>query len=184
MVRNVGSAFLSAEANETRKTDFAELGGSFTIQNGILTNDDLQLQAPALRVNGSGTVDLPARSVDYRIEPKAAATLEGQEGNTDVAGVLVPVVVQGPFDDLSYKPDLGNLVDQAIKDPKALKENVKQQLDAVGDATKDLNSAKDIGKALKKVGKEDGKKLLDSLTNGDPDAEDSPAGSLLKGLLK
>ena len=184
MVRNVGSAFLSAEANETRKTDFAELGGSFTIQNGILTNDDLQLQAPALRVNGSGSVDLPAKSVDYRIEPKAAATLEGQEGTSDVAGVLVPVVVQGPFDDLSYKPDLGNLVDQAIKDPKALKKNVKQQLDAVGDATKDLNSAKDIGKALKKVGKEDGKKLLDSLTNSDPDAEDSPASSLLKGLLK
>ena len=184
MVRNVGSAFLSAEANETRKTDFAELGGSFTIQNGILTNNDLQLQAPALRVNGSGTVDLPAKNVDYRIEPKAAATLEGQEGATDVAGVLVPVIVQGPFDDLSYKPDLGNLVEQAITDPNALKENVKQQLDAVGDATKDLNSVGDVKKALKKVGKEDGKKLLESLTTGDPDASDSPAGNLLKGLLK
>ena len=44
MVRNVGTAFLSAEANEARKTDFAELGGSFTIENGILTNDDLLLQ--------------------------------------------------------------------------------------------------------------------------------------------
>lgn len=184
MVRNVGSAFLSAEANETRKTDFAELGGSFTIQNGILTNNDLQLQAPALRVNGSGTVDLPAKLVDYRIEPKAAATLEGQEGTSDVAGVLVPVVIQGPFDDLSYKPDLGNLVEQAIKDPKALKKQVKQQFDAVGGATKDINSAKDIGKALKNVGKKDGKKLLEGLTSGDPDADDSPAGSLLKGLLK
>ncbi|MEM9625624.1 MAG: AsmA family protein [Pseudomonadota bacterium] len=184
MVRNVGSAFLSAEANEARKTDFAELGGSFTIENGIVTNNDLQLQAPALRVNGSGTVDLPAKTVDYRIEPKAAATLEGQEGSTDVAGVLVPVVVQGPFDDLSYKPDLGNLVDQAINDPKALKENVKQQLDAVGDATKDLNSVGDVKKAIKKVGKEDGKKLLEDLTSGDPDAEESPAGNLLRGLLK
>ncbi len=184
MVRNVGSAFLSAEANEARKTDFAELGGSFTIQNGVLTNNDLQLQAPALRVHGSGTVDLPAKTVDYRIEPKAAATLEGQEGSTDVAGVLVPVVVQGPFDDLSYKPDLGNLIDQAIKDPDVLKENVKQQLDAVGGATKDINSVGDVKKALKKVGKEDGKKLLEGLTGGDPDAEDSPAGGLLKGLLK
>lgn len=183
MVRNVGSAFLSAEANETRKTDFAELGGSFIIENGILTNDDLLLQAPALRLSGAGTVDLPQRQVDYRIDPKAAATLEGQEGESEVAGVLVPVVITGPFDDLSYKPDLSGLVDQAIKDPKALKKNVKQQLDALGDSTKDINSTKDVKKALKKIGKDDGKKLLDNLSKGDEDTGDSPAGKLIKGLF-
>lgn len=184
MVRNVGTAFLSAEANETRKTDFAELGGSFTVADGVLRNDDLVLQAPALRVNGSGSVDLPKKRVDYRIEPKAAATLEGQEGATDVAGILVPVVVTGPFDDLSYKPDLSGLVDQAIKDPKALKKQVKEQLGAVGDATKDINSAEDIKKAIKKVGKEDAKNVLDRLTKGDEDTSGSPAGKLLDGLLK
>ncbi|MEM9441142.1 MAG: AsmA family protein [Pseudomonadota bacterium] len=184
MVRNVGSAFLSAEANETRKTDFAELGGTFTIQDGILTNNDLQLQAPGLRINGAGTVDLPSRMIDYRVEPKAAATLEGQTGATDVAGILVPVAVTGPFDDPSFKPDLSGLVDQAIQDPKALKKEVKQQLDAIGGSTKDLNSAKDLKKALKNVGKGDAKDLLNSLTEGDGDAEESPAGSLLRGLLK
>lgn len=184
MVRNVGSAFLSAEANETRKTDFAELSGSFTIENGILTNDDLSLQAPALRINGAGTVDLPSRLIDYRIEPKAAATLEGQTGQTDVAGILVPVAVTGSFDDPSFKPDLSGLVEQAIQDPKALKKEVKQQLDAIGGSTKDLNSAKDLKKALKKVGKGEAEGLLDSLTEGDGDATDSPAGSLLKGLFK
>ena len=180
MVRNVGTAFLSADANEARKTDFAELGGSFVIRNGIVNSDDFQLQAPGLRVAGAGTVDLPKKRVDYRVEPKAAATLEGQEGATDVAGLLVPVVVKGPFDDLSFEPDLSGLVDQAINDPKALKKNVKQQLEAVGDATKDINSAKDVKKVLKK----DGQKLLESLTSGDPDAEESPAGSLLKGILR
>ncbi|MEZ5934375.1 MAG: AsmA family protein [Alphaproteobacteria bacterium] len=184
MVRNVSTAFLSAEAGEAKKTDFAELGGSFTIANGIVTNSDLQLQAPALRVVGAGTVDLPAKRVDYRIEPKAAATLEGQQGTSEVAGILVPVVVTGPFDDLKFKPDLSGLVDQAINDPKALKKQVKEQLGAVGDATKDLNSAGDIKKALKKVGKEDAKNLLDKLTTGDQDTTESPAGSLLKGILK
>ena len=184
MVRNVGSAFLSAEANETRKTDFAELAGSFVITNGVLTNDDLLLQAPALRISGSGTLDLPARIVDYRIEPKAAATLEGQSGQTDVAGVLVPVVVTGPFDDPSFEPDLGSLVEKAIEDPKALKKEVKQQLDALGDTTKDINSVKDIKRALKNAGEGETEGLLDSLTGGDGDAADSPAGSLLRGLLK
>ncbi|MDH3659794.1 MAG: AsmA family protein [Alphaproteobacteria bacterium] len=184
MVRNVGSAFLNAEANEARKTDFAELGGSFTIENGVLTNDDLLLQAPALRIGGAGVVDLPKRQVDYRIEPKAAATLQGQEGQSEVAGVLVPVNVEGPFEDLSFKPDLSSLVDQAINDPDALKEQVKQQLGTLGDATKDVNSVGDIKKKLKNVDEDDAKNVLDKLTQGEGDDGESPAGKLLKGLLK
>lgn len=178
MVRNASTAFLSAKAGEARKTDFAELSGSFTIQNGILRNEDLSLQAPALRIAGSGIVDLPAKQVDYRIDPKAAATLEGQGAQSDVAGILVPVVITGPFDDLDYKPDLSGVVNQAIKDPKALKENVKQQVEDLDKTRKDLKNQ------LKSVDKDDAKNLLEGLAKGDKDAENSPAGSLLKGILK
>jgi len=178
MVRNASSAFLSAEAGETRKTDFAELSGSFIIQNGILSNEDLSLQAPALRINGSGKVDLPAKRVDYRIDPKAAATLEGQGSETEVAGILVPVLVTGPFDNLDYKPDLSGVIDQAIKDPGALKENVEQQVKDLG------KSGKDLEKQLKSIDKDNAKGLLEGLAKGDQDGGDSPAGSLLKGLLK
>ncbi len=178
MVRNATTAFLSAEANETRKTDFAELSGSFTIQNGILSNQDLSLQAPTLRIAGSGTVDLPAREVDYRIDPKAAATLEGQGSETDVAGLLVPVIVTGPFDDLSYAPDLSGVINQAIKDPKALEKQLKEQVKGLG------VSGDDIKDQLKSIDKDDAKGLLDNLVNPDKDTEESPAGSLLKGLLK
>lgn len=178
MVRNASSAFLSAEAGETRKTDFAELSGSFIIQNGILSNEDLSLQAPALRINGSGKVDLPAKRVDYRIDPKAAATLEGQGSETEVAGILVPVLVTGPFDNLDYKPDLSGVIDQAIKDPGALKENVEQQVKDLG------KSGKDLEKQLKSIDKDNAKGLLEGLAKGDQDGDDSPAGSLLKGLLK
>ena len=87
MVRNVSTAFLDSSAGETQKTDFSELSGTFTIANGLLKNDDLSLQSPLLRVNGAGTSDLPARTLDYRVEPKFAATLEGQGGAQKVAGV-------------------------------------------------------------------------------------------------
>ncbi len=80
MVRNAATAFLDPSAGEQRKTDFAELSGTFAIQDGILTNDDMRLQAPVLRVNGRGRVDLPARTLTYLIEPTAAPTLEGQGG--------------------------------------------------------------------------------------------------------
>jgi AsmA protein len=71
-------------------------------------------------------VDLPARTLTYLLEPKAAATLEGQGGAEQAAGVLVPVIVEGPWDDLSYRPDLSGVIGAALRDPAALKEQVEQ----------------------------------------------------------
>ncbi|MDA0702601.1 MAG: AsmA-like C-terminal region-containing protein [Proteobacteria bacterium] len=117
MLRNVGSAFLDSSAKETQKTDFAELSGTFTIVNGILQNDDLAMKAPLFRIAGSGTVDMPARTVDYRVEPKVAETGTGQGGSDDATGIMVPIVVSGPWHDLSYEPDLAGILGDALKDP-------------------------------------------------------------------
>ncbi len=129
MVRNVKSAFLDKGAREAQKTDFAELSGTFQIQNGILRNDDLKLLNPLLRLDGAGTVDLPKRTVNYRIEPKVVATIEGQGGEAEVGGITVPVIIEGPWHDLSYKPDLAGMVGETLKDPskalEAAKETVK-----------------------------------------------------------
>ncbi|MBI3445907.1 MAG: AsmA family protein [Magnetospirillum sp.] len=113
MVRNVTTAFTGGAAS-TEKTDFAELGGTFTIAKGILTNNDLALKSPLLRVEGKGIVDLPQRSVNYRIEPKVVASLEGQGGG-NAAGLVVPVLVSGPWDNLSYRPDLEALLKQNVQ---------------------------------------------------------------------
>ncbi|MEM7023559.1 MAG: AsmA family protein [Pseudomonadota bacterium] len=184
MVRNVATAFLDSSAAERRKTDFGELSGSFVIRDGILTNDDMRLQAPVLRVNGRGQVDLPARTVNYLIEPKAAATLEGQGGSQDAAGVLVPVAIQGPWDDLSYKPDLSGVLDAALKSPEALKEEAKR----LG------SSAKDVKRALEDAAKKgDADALIQGLTGGSGGGGESQGGggspedaakNLLKGLFK
>ncbi len=142
MVRNATNAFLNPEAGQARKTDFAELGGTFTIKQGILTNDDMHLQAPALRVGGRGQVDLPRRTIDYRIEPKAASTLEGQGGQQEVTGILVPVIIRGPWDHPSITPDLSGVVESALKNPEA----AKKQLEELG------AQAKDLKRTLKKGG--------------------------------
>lgn len=113
MARNVATAFTGGPAS-TEKTDFAELGGTFTIAKGILTNNDLALKSPLLRVEGKGTVDLPQRTVNYRIDPKVVASLEGQGGG-NAAGVVVPILVTGPWDNLSYRPDLEALLKQNVQ---------------------------------------------------------------------
>jgi AsmA protein len=178
MVRNAATAFLNPEAGETRKTDFAELGGSFDIQNGILSNQDMRLQAPVLRVNGSGRIDLPQRTMNYRIEPVAAPTLEGQGGRQEVVGLLVPVVIQGPWDDLEYKPDLSGVVQQALENPEQLKRQIEQ-----------LGGSADQAQGALKALRKDPKKLLEGLTGGGSgdqggsEQQEDPAQRLLKGLF-
>ncbi len=124
MVRNVSTAFLDSGAGEPQKTDFAELSATYTIAKGIVTNTDLSLKSPLLRVAGAGTVDIPKRTVDYRIEPKVAMTTEGQGGDKEAAGVMVPVLVQGPWTDLGYRPDLAGLLGRNLGDPAKALETV------------------------------------------------------------
>jgi AsmA protein len=169
-VRNVASAFQGG-GGEDRKTDFAELSGTFRIRNGILRNDDLWLQAPIMRVAGSGQLDLAQRTVDYRVEPKAAASLKGQGGEREVAGLLVPVIVRGPWDDLSFTPDVGDLARRALENPEAVREQIEQ----LGD----------VGKSIKKGGAE---KALEGLLGGgqgegSKSEGSDPAQKLLKGLF-
>ncbi len=127
MVRNVAGAFSGQAVSEEARTDFAELAGSFTISRGVLRNDDLRLLAPLFRLSGSGTADLPARTLSYRVEPKLAATAKGQGGRFERSGLMVPVVIKGPWSNLAFAPDLSAVrpedvvgtVEDIRKDPKA-----------------------------------------------------------------
>ncbi len=135
MIRNVTSAF--TDTSGAQKTDFAELSGTFKITRGILRNDDLVLLNPLLRVNGAGTADLPKRTVKYRIEPKAVGSLEGQGGEAALKGIAVPVIVEGPWHDLTYRPDLAAVIGGG--------------LGKVTESPKDaLKGAKDAGETLLK----------------------------------
>jgi AsmA protein len=126
MVRNVTNAFTGGQAGQ-KKTDFSELGGTFTIKNGILTNNDMAMESPLLRVTGKGTVDIPKQSVDYRVDPKVVASLQGQGGKSDLGGIGVPVLIQGPWDNLSYRPDLTAMVPNIGKNVPNLKNLIPGQ---------------------------------------------------------
>lgn len=108
MARNVTQAFSASSSSE--KTDFSELSGTYTIAAGIVANKDLKMASPLLRLQGAGTVDLPARALNYRIEPKLVASLEGQGGKSDLTGLDVPILVSGPWDNLTWRPDLDGMI--------------------------------------------------------------------------
>jgi AsmA protein len=110
MARNVSTAFL--DSGSAAKTDFTSLGGTFTVTNGIVKNDDLDMKSPLIRMSGAGTVDLPKRLIDYKITPKIVASAQGQGAAGNETGLSVPVLVQGPLDRPSYKPDVAALLQQ------------------------------------------------------------------------
>ncbi|MFV3077855.1 AsmA family protein [Niveispirillum fermenti] len=112
---------------EPPQTDFAEMGGAFTITNGTVATEDFRLLAPLLRVAGKGTVNLPNRRVDMRLGTRLVASLEGQgTGNLDADGINVPVRVRGTFDNLTYAPDLSASVRAALRDPAKAREQIER----------------------------------------------------------
>jgi AsmA protein len=109
VARTIQSALTGAAVGERASTDFAELGGTFTINKGVMTNNDFHLLNPFVRISGNGTVDLANRNLDFHLEPKLVATTQGQGGQAGLAGIGIPFRVSGPWTKLSYGPDMKNV---------------------------------------------------------------------------
>lgn len=122
-IRGLGQGDLSAlKTSPSEKTDFSALSATFNVTNGIARNDDLSLVGPLLRASGSGTVNLPQRSLDYLMKPKIVASLEGQGGKTG-SGIEIPVRITGPWQKPKLTPDLNGVLsnpDQVVDTVKKL----------------------------------------------------------------
>ena len=153
MVRNVASAFTDPTAGETRSTDFAELGASFQIDDGVATSNDMRLLAPLLRIEGAGQVSLPPRTQSVRLIPKLVASSEGQGGALENAGIAVPIIVEGSFENPTFRPDLESLITNTLTDPGA----IGDQLEGLADQLREGAGADPEGAV---------RNLLEGLTGG------------------
>lgn len=141
------------------KTDFSEIAASFAVRDGALSTTDFRLLGPLIRVTGEGVMDLGARTMDMRLAPKAVATLKGQGGKLDKAGLAFPLIVSGPWDDLSIRPDLTAALTDFLENPEAAIDAAKGVLG--GDAGGALEGAAAgalggaAGAAAKALGKGD-----------------------------
>jgi AsmA protein len=127
MVRNVQTAFGGgAKPAKKPRTDFAELVLPFTITQGVFKTKDTKLTSPLLRIQASGTADLPSEALSMRIEPKFVATIKGQGDTRKRSGLAVPVLVSGSFSDPKFAPDLKGLLNQKLGQPLPDKEALKK----------------------------------------------------------
>lgn len=151
MVRNVTSAFTGGDGSSS-KTDFSAVDGTFDIKNGVLSNSDFSFLGPLIRISGEGTVDLGGQAMNFRLVPKAVASLKGQGGALDTKGLSFPVIVTGPWANLSFRPDLEGGIKNLLKDPDGA-------VDALGGVVDSLTKGGAAGaatEALKSVTKDAG----------------------------
>jgi AsmA protein len=116
MARNIKSAFgASKPGGERPRTDFTELSIPFTIKNGVTNTPQSSLKSPFIRINAAGTADLVQETLDFRVEPKAIASIKGQGDASQRSGLMVPILVSGTFSTPKFRPDLSAAAKQKIE---------------------------------------------------------------------
>ena len=116
--------FDASYRGEGARTVYDSVGANFTIADGILSNDDLFLQAPWGEVAGEGTVNIGLQTLNYRLTP---GLIRGEDG----ARFRVPILVSGSWADPSIRPDLEFLAEQELAEEAArLEAEARARVDA------------------------------------------------------
>ncbi len=144
-------------------TVFNSLSVSFTIDQGVLRNDDLLMSLDNFRADGKGRIGIGERNIDYLFTPTALRANSGQ-------GLSVPVRIVGPWSNPLIQPDLSKVIEAAAEGKiKALEGDAKQKVlekvgDELGTAVTDSES---LEKAVKKKLEDEAKKGLLKLLGAD-----------------
>lgn len=121
MMVHVATAF--AAGDPSAKTEFSQMRGTFAINAGVASNSDMTLRSSVLEADGSGTINLGRRTMDYKITPKFVTPMVGKVTG-DLLTVRVPVLVRGSFDKLRFEPDMTGILKQGIDTPGNLIDGV------------------------------------------------------------
>jgi AsmA protein len=117
------------QADNSKKTEFSEMTGSFAIQNGVAHNNDLSMKSPLLRVGGEGDINIGEDTVNYLVKASVVGTLTGQDGRglNELRGVTVPVRAKGPLTTPSFALDFNALMTDTLN--RKVQDTVKSKLE-------------------------------------------------------
>jgi len=141
-----------ASPDEPEKTDFAELLGSAVMKNGHITNKDLLMKSPLLRVTGKGWANLPKNTVDYTAIVTVVGTLKGQDGTSleELSGLPLPIYARGSLDAPKIGLDGKAMAEALLKDTfkkgtKGAEEKLRKSILGDGEKTGDTGEKKKGG---------------------------------------
>ncbi len=112
MIRSLASGTLSGwQQGRDQTTDLTQLSASFRIEQGQAATTDLALAGPLVRMTGAGTVNLPEKTLAFRVEPKLVMTTEGRGSTANPVGLGIPVAIEGPWAEPRIYPDIAGMLD-------------------------------------------------------------------------
>jgi AsmA protein len=172
MLRTLDAGYVG----EGQKTIFETVSASFAIDKGVLANDDLSMKAPYVTATGNGTVNLGARTLDYRLRPVALAAVDGS------GGVLVPLMITGSWANPKFRLDLESIARERLEtEAKALEERARaeaREAEARARAELERRAQEDLG-----IVRQEGESLEDAAKRRLREAADEEAVRLLERLL-
>jgi AsmA protein len=116
------------ERTGAARTLFTSCKGSGVIQNGILTNNDLDMAMQFLKVAGQGTVDTVKNTLDYKLNV-VVLRMNDDPAAADIVDAQIPVKVSGSLSSPTIRPDVQGMVKARVKqEVEKQKEKVREKL--------------------------------------------------------
>ncbi len=172
MLRTLDAGYVG----EGQRTIFEAVTASFTMENGVLANEDLAFRAPYVTATGSGSVNLGARTLDYGLRPVALAAVDG------TGGLMVPLLITGPWASPRFRLDLEALARERFEEQaKELEARAKAEA-AAAEARARAELARKAEEELGIV-RQEGESLEDAARRRAQEAIDAEAGRLMERLL-
>jgi len=101
----------SGPSGTTTSRVISELSALFKITAGNAKTENLKINGPLVRVNGAGTADIAAKTLQFKLDTKLVMSLEGQGGPANPVGFGVPVMVEGSWEAPKIYPDMSGILD-------------------------------------------------------------------------
>lgn len=151
MLRNLDPNYVGSG----QKTIFDSVTAGFTIDKGVLRNDDLTLVAPYVTATGDGRIGLGARTLDYRLRPTALANADGS------GGVMVPLLVSGTWAKPKFRLDLESIARERLEE-KAKAAEAKAKAELERKAQEELGIERQNGESLEDAAKRRAREALEA----------------------
>ncbi len=97
---------VGSKTGQDQVTKFSQMGGTFTVSNGVLNNQDFKLLNEALSLTGNGRVDIAGQKIKFRMKPGA---------RQDDGGLRVSLIIEGPWNDIKFRPDFEQILKDQIQ---------------------------------------------------------------------
>ncbi|EFL4494146.1 outer membrane assembly protein AsmA [Escherichia fergusonii] len=142
--RNGGD--VKAAENFDNVTRLDHFSTDLTLDNGVVTLDDMQGESPMLALSGASTLNLADQTCDTQFDIRVVGGWNGESKLIDfLKETPVPLRVYGNWQQLNYSLQ----VDQLLR--KHLQDEAKRRLNDWAERNKDSRNGKDVKKLLEKM---------------------------------